>query len=74
VGFPEETDAARGHDGLVSDGIWRCTFFIEFTRQPDAQLGFVLGFLSMGQLLCLGMILAGIGVLAWLTLQEHRDS
>jgi phosphatidylglycerol:prolipoprotein diacylglycerol transferase len=49
-------------------------FFIEFTRQPDAQLGFVLGFLSMGQVLCLGMILAGIGVLAWLTLQEHRDS
>ena len=34
-------------------------FFIEFFREPDAQLGFVLGPFSMGQLLCLLMILAG---------------
>lgn len=27
-------------------------FLIEFTRQPDSQLGFVLGPFSMGQLLC----------------------
>jgi phosphatidylglycerol:prolipoprotein diacylglycerol transferase len=37
-------------------------FFIEFFREPDAQLGFVLGPLSMGQLLCIVMIAAGIGV------------
>jgi len=37
-------------------------FFIEFFREPDAHLGFVLGFLSMGQVLCAGMIAAG-GVL-----------
>jgi phosphatidylglycerol:prolipoprotein diacylglycerol transferase len=34
-------------------------FFIEFFREPDAHLGFVLGFLSMGQVLCAGMIAAG---------------
>jgi phosphatidylglycerol:prolipoprotein diacylglycerol transferase len=34
-------------------------FFIEFFREPDTQLGFVLGPFSMGQLLCLLMILAG---------------
>jgi len=34
-------------------------FFIEFFRQPDAHLGFVLFSLSMGQVLCLLMILAG---------------
>lgn len=34
-------------------------FLIEFFRQPDPQLGFVLGPLSMGQILCLGMILTG---------------
>ncbi len=34
-------------------------FFIEFYREPDAQLGFVLGPFSMGQLLCFGMIAAG---------------
>jgi phosphatidylglycerol:prolipoprotein diacylglycerol transferase len=37
-------------------------FGLEFTRQPDAQLGFVLGPLSMGQLLCLAMILLGVAV------------
>ncbi|MGE5257423.1 MAG: prolipoprotein diacylglyceryl transferase [Hyphomicrobiales bacterium] len=35
-------------------------FFIEFYREPDAQLGFVVGFFSMGQVLCAGMIVAGI--------------
>ena len=39
---------------LLAYGVVR--FFIEFTRQPDAQLGFVLGPFSMGQLLCFGMI------------------
>jgi phosphatidylglycerol---prolipoprotein diacylglyceryl transferase len=34
-------------------------FVIEFFREPDAQLGFVLGPFSMGQLLCLAMIAAG---------------
>ena len=34
-------------------------FFIEFFREPDAQLGFVLGPFSMGQLLCLAMMAAG---------------
>jgi phosphatidylglycerol---prolipoprotein diacylglyceryl transferase len=34
-------------------------FFIEFFREPDAHLGFVLGFLSMGQVLCAAMIVAG---------------
>jgi len=34
-------------------------FTIEFIRQPDPQLGFVLGPLTMGQILCSVMILAG---------------
>ena len=33
-------------------------FFVEFFREPDPQLGFVLGPFSMGQLLSLAMILA----------------
>ena len=35
-------------------------FFIEFFRQPDAQLGLVFFFFSMGQILCFIMIAAGI--------------
>lgn len=42
---------------LVGYGILR--FIVEFFREPDPQLGTVLGPLSMGQLLCLAMILAG---------------
>ena len=38
-------------------------FIIEFFREPDYQLGFVLGFLSMGQVLCLLMILCGAVIL-----------
>jgi phosphatidylglycerol:prolipoprotein diacylglycerol transferase len=34
-------------------------FFIEFYREPDAHLGFVLGPFSMGQILCFLMIAAG---------------
>jgi len=35
-------------------------FFIEYFRQPDAHLGFVLLSFSMGQILCALMIAAGI--------------
>jgi phosphatidylglycerol:prolipoprotein diacylglycerol transferase len=54
--------------GLFLLGYGLARFFVEFFRQPDAQLGFVaFDFLSMGQLLCLPMILLG----AWLMLR-HR--
>jgi phosphatidylglycerol:prolipoprotein diacylglycerol transferase len=43
---------------LVGYGVLR--FLIEFTRQPDAQLGFVLGPFSMGQLLSVATIAAGL--------------
>ena len=45
---------------LIGYGVLR--FFIEYTREPDAHLGFVLFRLSMGQLLCLAMIAAGAGL------------
>ena len=41
-------------------GIFR--FFLEFFREPDTHLGFILGPLSMGQLLSSAMILAGLGL------------
>ena len=34
-------------------------FFIEFVREPDSHIGFIIGPLSMGQILCICMILAG---------------
>lgn len=43
---------------LIGYGLVR--FFVEFVREPDPQLGFVLGPFTMGQILCLCMVLAGI--------------
>lgn len=43
---------------LIGYGFMR--FFIEFVRQPDAQLGFIFGPFTMGQILCAFMILGGI--------------
>jgi len=45
-------------------------FLVEFTRQPDAQLGLVLGPLSMGQVLSLGMVAGAALILTW----RGRDS
>lgn len=40
-------------------------FLVEFTRMPDEQIGFIAGgWLTMGQLLSLPMLLAGIALLA----------
>lgn len=41
-------------------------FFIEYFRQPDAHLGFVLLSFSMGQILCALMVAAGIGLYIYL--------
>lgn len=49
---------------LMGYGIAR--FFIEYARQPDAQLGFVFFSFSMGQMLCMAMVLAGGGLLLYL--------
>jgi phosphatidylglycerol:prolipoprotein diacylglycerol transferase len=37
-------------------------FFVEFFREPDPQLGFVFGPLTMGQILSGAMILCGAGI------------
>jgi len=47
---------------LYLAGYGTVRFCIEFVRQPDAHIGFVLFSLSMGQLLCMAMIAAGIGL------------
>lgn len=49
---------------LLGYGTFRIV--VEFFREPDAQLGFVAGgWLTMGMLLSLPLVIAGIGLLAW---------
>jgi phosphatidylglycerol---prolipoprotein diacylglyceryl transferase len=42
---------------LIGYGLVR--FFIEFYREPDAHIGFVVGFFTIGQMLCATMIATG---------------
>jgi phosphatidylglycerol:prolipoprotein diacylglycerol transferase len=57
---------------LMGYGLVR--FFIEYARQPDAHLGFVFLSFSMGQMLCLAMILAGGILLAILARRSRMDA
>ncbi len=54
---------------LVGYGILR--FFIEFFREPDPQLGFILGPFTMGQIFCFGMVLAGVFIFLF---KKRRNS
>lgn len=45
-------------------GLFR--FLVEFTREPDPQIGYILGFFSMGQLLSFPMFLLGLCMIAYL--------
>ena len=46
---------------LLGYGLAR--FFVEFFREPDRHLGYLMGVITMGQLLSLPMILLGLGLL-----------
>ena len=49
---------------MLCYGIFR--FVVEFVRVPDAQLGYLAwGWLTMGQVLCVPMVLAGIALMVW---------
>ena len=46
----------------ITDGVFR--FAVEFVRQPDPQLGYLaFGWLTMGQLLCVPLLIAGLWLL-----------
>ena len=57
----------------VCYGIFR--FVVEFVRVPDAQLGYLaFGWLTMGQLLCIPMVLIGAGMMVWAYQREGRGA
>ena len=64
---PRPTMAVSGVFAL-GYGLFRC--FVEFFRQPDAHLGYLaFGFVTMGMILCLPMIVLGC-VLLWLAYRK----
>jgi len=56
---------------LIGYAVFR--FGIEFYREPDYHLGFIMGQISMGQILCVPMALLGIGVLFY-SLRSHQST
>ena len=60
------TERSRGFiAGCFSLGFGLARFIVEFSRQPDAYLGYLWFGLSMGQLLSLPLIALGIGMIWW---------
>lgn len=58
---------------LVCYGIFR--FSVEFFRRPDPQLGFIaFDWLTMGQLLCIPMLLVGVALIIWSRRQPIDDA
>ncbi|RFA31438.1 prolipoprotein diacylglyceryl transferase [Alkalilimnicola ehrlichii] len=62
---------ARGSvAGLFLAGYGSFRFLVEFARMPDAHIGYLaFGWLTMGQILSLPMIIAGVALIAW----AYRD-
>ncbi len=56
---------------LLGYGLFRA--LVEFVREPDAHLGLIGGFISMGQILCIPMILGGI-VMIWAASKDKLSS
>lgn len=54
----------RAHSGILSGvfllGYGAARFGVEFFREPDLQIGYIAGIFSMGQILCVPMILGGL--------------
>ena len=51
--------------GAFAAGYGAARTFVEFFREPDIQIGYLAGGLTMGMLLSIPMIVAGIGVMVW---------
>lgn len=64
---------ARGtYFGVFMVGYGICRFLIEFVRQPDAQLGYLWGgWLTMGQVLRVPLIVAGVVLLVYALKTKH---
>jgi phosphatidylglycerol:prolipoprotein diacylglycerol transferase len=58
--------------GIFITGYGICRFIIEFYREPDIQVGLILNYFSLGQLLSLPMIFAGIFLIRYARKSKTR--
>jgi phosphatidylglycerol---prolipoprotein diacylglyceryl transferase len=66
------------HPGFVAGGFTAgygvARTFAEFFRQPDIQIGYLAGGLTMGMLLSIPMIVIGIGLMIWAARRRPADA
>jgi len=67
-------DKAGLVSGLFLTGYAAARMFVEQFRQPDAQIGFVLNSLTMGQVLCIPMILGGLFLIGYAFISKSYDA
>ncbi|CAM2763541.1 prolipoprotein diacylglyceryl transferase [Vibrio ordalii] len=58
--------------GLFLIGYGTFRFLVEYVREPDAQLGLFAGYISMGQILSLPMIIVGALMMVWAYKVNHK--
>lgn len=64
--FTKKPRPMAAASGLFLTGYGCFRFFVEFFRQPDAHLGFIaFDWLTMGMLLSIPMIIAGMALMGW---------
>ena len=49
-------------------------FLCEFVREPDPQLGYIIGHLSMGQLQCIVLLVVALGLMQLRALRRRRNA
>ena len=57
--------------GMFAVGYGTARIIAEFFREPDVQLGFISGGVTMGQILSVPMVVAGLALLVWSS-RRHR--
>ena len=60
--------------GVFAMGYGLARFVVEFFREPDAQVGYLLGGITMGQILSLPMVFAGLALFLWALKAAERRS
>jgi phosphatidylglycerol---prolipoprotein diacylglyceryl transferase len=56
--------------GIFALGYGLSRIFVEYFREPDAQLGYFAGFITMGMILSLPLVIIGI----WLLIRSRRPA
>mgnify|MGYP000681030987 CR=1 FL=1 len=73
TGYPSIVVPAGAVTGLFGVGYGLGRTFVEFFREPDAHLGYLAGgWLTMGMLLSIPMILLGAAMMVWAYRHDDR--